>query len=76
MTELLRTAGAGDEGRNLGQFLKTEFSVSARLLKQLKTNSLISVNGEPARTNYALRAGDVVRVALFELAQPPLGITP
>ena len=55
------------EGR-LSTFLLGELKMSAGLMNKLKWGDGIRVNGEPRRTNYAVRIGDVITVQLDEEA--------
>ena len=56
---------AAREGR-LSSFLLGELRMSASLMNKLKWGESLRVNGEPQRTNYPVRPGDVITVALDE----------
>lgn len=56
---------ANREGR-LSSFLLGELQMSSGLMNKLKWGDSIRVNGVPQRTNYPVRPGDVVTVALDE----------
>ena len=56
---------AAREGR-LSSFLLGELKMSSSLMNKLKWGDAIRVNGEPQRTNYPVRAGDLVTVRLDE----------
>lgn len=53
------------EGR-LSSFLRGELKMSASLMNKLKWGDSLQVNGEPQRTNYPVRTGDVITVRLDE----------
>ena len=53
------------EGR-LSSFLLGELQMSSSLMNKLKWGDALRVNGVPQRTNYPVRAGDVVTVRLDE----------
>ncbi len=53
------------DGR-LSDILKNEMRVSTGLMNRLKTTERILVNGEPRRTNFAVRGGDTVTLLLDE----------
>ena len=53
------------EGR-LSSFLRGELNMSASLMNKLKWGDGIRVNGQPERTNFAVRPGDVITVTLDE----------
>lgn len=53
------------EGR-LSSFLLGEMEMSSSLMNKLKWGDGIRVNGEPQRTNYPVRPGDVITVRLDE----------
>ena len=53
------------EGR-LSSFLLGELKMSSGLMNRLKWGEAIRVNGSPARTNYPVKPGDVITVALEE----------
>ena len=61
--ELNHTALA--DGR-LSDILKHEMRVSTGLMNRLKTTDRILVNGEPRRTNFAVKRGDTVTLLLSE----------
>ena len=50
----------------LSSFLKGELQMSTGLMNKLKWGDGIRVNGEPQRTNYPVRPGDVITVRLDE----------
>lgn len=56
---------AAREGR-LSSFLQGELKMSASLMNKLKWGDSIRVNGEPQRTNYPVKPGDVITVRLDE----------
>ena len=53
------------EGR-LSSFLLGELKMSSSLMNKLKWGDAIQVNGQPQRTNYPVKCGDVVTVKLDE----------
>ena len=53
------------EGR-LSSFLLGELKMSSSLMNKLKWGDALQVNGEPQRTNYPVKPGDVVTVRLDE----------
>lgn len=55
------------EGR-LSSFLLGELKMSAGLINKLKWGDALRVNGMPQRTNYPVKPGDVITVALEEEA--------
>ena len=61
--ELKHTASR--EGR-LSSFLLGELKMSTGLMNKLKWGDGIRVNGEPQRTNFAVKSGDVITVRLDE----------
>ena len=65
--ELIHTAAR--EGR-LSSFLLGELHMSASLMNKLKWGDAIRVNGQPQRTNYPVKPGDIITVRLEE--EPPL----
>ena len=54
----------------LSSFLREEMNMSAGLMNRLKWHSRICVNGQPEFTNFPVKAGDVITVALDD-AEPP-----
>ena len=56
---------ADREGR-LSSFLRGEMRLSYSLMNKLKWGDSIQVNGEPRRTNYPVKPGDVITVRLDE----------
>ena len=52
----------------LSSFLLGELKMSASLMNKLKWGDALRVNGEVRRTNYPVRPGDVITVALAEEA--------
>ena len=58
---------ANREGR-LSSFLRGELRMSSSLMNKLKWGDAIRVNGEPQRTNYPVKPGDVITVRLDEPA--------
>lgn len=56
---------ADREGR-LSSFLRGELHMSASLMNKLKWGDGIRVNGQPQRTNFAVKPGDVITVTLDE----------
>ena len=56
---------AGREGW-LSSFLLGELEMSTSLMNKLKWGDGIRVNGEPQRTNFAVRPGDIITVRLDE----------
>ena len=61
--ELTHTAARA--GR-LSSFLKEEMGLSTGLMNRLKWQDKLFVNGVPQRTNYPVKAGDVITVPLDE----------
>ena len=55
------------EGR-LSSFLQGELKMSSSLMNKLKWGDAIRVNGQPQRTNYPVKPGDVITVRLDEEA--------
>ncbi len=53
------------EGR-LSSFLRGELNMSSSLMNKLKWSDALRVNGEPQRTNFPVKPGDVVTVRLDE----------
>ena len=53
------------EGR-LSSFLRGELQMSTSLMNKLKWGDAIRVNGEPQRTNFPVKPGDVITVRLDE----------
>ena len=53
------------EGR-LSSFLLGELKMSSSLMNKLKWGDALQVNGEPQRTNYPVKTGDMVTVRLDE----------
>ena len=53
------------EGR-LSSFLLGELKMSSGLMNRLKWGNAIRVNGSVQRTNYPVRPGDMITVALEE----------
>ncbi len=53
------------EGR-LSSFLRGEMKMSSSLMNKLKWGDAIQVNGQPQRTNFPVRPGDVITVLLEE----------
>ena len=56
---------AAREGR-LSSFLQGELKMSAGLMNKLKWGDAIRVNGNPERTNFSVKPGDVITVRLEE----------
>ena len=56
---------AARDGR-LSDILKNEMRVSTGLMNRLKVTDWILVNGEPRRTNFAVKSGDTVTLLLDE----------
>ena len=56
---------ANREGR-LSSFLLGELKMSSSLMNKLKWGDALQVNGEPQRTNFPVKPGDVVTVRLDE----------
>lgn len=61
------THTADREGR-LSSFLRGEMRMSSSLMNKLKWGDSIQVNGAPQHTNYPVKPGDVITVALGEEA--------
>ena len=59
------TYTATRDGR-LSSFLKGELQMSTGLMNKLKWGDSIRVNGQPQRTNYAVKTGDRITVRLDE----------
>ena len=55
-------------GGKLSSFLRGEMNMSSSLMNKLKWGDSLRVNGQPQRTNYPVRPGDVITVALDEAA--------
>lgn len=64
MPVLRKTAREKDAGRKLKYFVRGDLGVSYTQFAALKTTGGLRVNGEAARANYLLRAGDLVEVVL------------
>ena len=56
---------ANREGR-LSSFLRGEMQMSYSLMNKLKWGDAIRVNGQPQRTNYPVKPGDVITVRMAE----------
>lgn len=56
---------AGREGK-LSSFLRGEMQMSYSLMNKLKWGDAIQVNGEPQRTNFPVKPGDVITVRMEE----------
>ena len=56
---------ANREGR-LSSFLRGEMQMSYSLMNKLKWGDAIRVNGQPQRTNYPVKPGDVITVHMAE----------
>ena len=56
---------ADREGK-LSSFLRGELQMSYALMNKLKWGDAIQVNGEPQRTNYPVKPGDVITVRMAE----------
>ena len=56
---------AAREGR-LSSFLQGELKMSAGLMNKLKWGDAIRVNGNPERTNFSVKPGDVITVPLSD----------
>ena len=56
---------ANREGR-LSSFLRGEMQMSYSLMNKLKWGDAIQVNGQPQRTNYPVKPGDVITVRMAE----------
>ena len=56
---------ASREGQ-LSSFLRGELKMSSSLMNKLKWGDSLRVNGQPQRTNYPVRPGDVITVTLDE----------
>ena len=56
---------ADREGK-LSSFLRGEMQMSYSLMNKLKWGDAIQVNGEPQRTNYPVKPGDVITVRMAE----------
>ena len=56
---------AGREGK-LSSFLRGEMQLSYSLVNKLKWGDAIQVNGEPQRTNFPVKPGDVITVRMEE----------
>ena len=73
---LERIIPAGDDGMVLRNYIKREFDISYRLLKKIKANFLIRVNGSIAFTNILLRKGDLLTISIERLAHKSETISP
>lgn len=60
------TVTAEEDGRMLQRVLKARYGMSRRLLRKLKANACVRVNGEAAYLTSRVTAGDRVRVILPE----------
>ena len=60
------TAGPEDEGRRVGDILRRGMGVSYTAVKSAKWNGRIRLNGEPVKTDAAVRRGDVVGIGWAE----------
>ena len=56
---------AAREGQ-LSSFLRGELKMSSSLMNKLKWGDSLRVNGQPQRTNFPVRSGDVITVTLDE----------
>ena len=63
---------AARDGR-LSDILKNEMRVSTGLMNRMKVTDRILVNGEPRRTNFAVKSGDTVTLLLDEPEPEYLG---
>lgn len=61
--ELTHTATRSGQ---LSSFLRGEMKMSSSLMNKLKWGDSLRVNGEPQRTNYPVKMGDVITVLLDE----------
>ena len=61
--EISYTAGPEDDGRRLSRLVRSGMGVSAHLYASLKRREAVLVNGEPARADRIVRAGE--RVSLL-----------
>lgn len=53
-------------GRKLGSVLRGRMGISRRIISNLKHSGRITVNGISARTDLVLRAGDLIRLDLYD----------
>lgn len=61
-----------NDGRSVGDIIKKELGISARLLKHLKfVPGGITVNGNPVTVRYLLRTGDLLSVAVEDRESNP-----
>jgi len=69
MQTLHHTAGAAEDGKKLKHVLRGELQLSSTLLKTLKwREGAIRLNGEAARVDAIVHAGDVITVTIDERA--------
>ncbi len=64
--ELSYKAEAKDDGKTVGELLKTKFSVSSRLLPELKRLGGILINGKPVTVRERVSAGQTLTVRICE----------
>lgn len=64
MRTLRHTVEPRDEGRRLGRVIESRFSLSVHLLRTLKAQSGILLDGESAHTDRVVRAGQVITLLL------------
>jgi len=60
----------------LRDYLRREFNISSRLLRKLKANDLIALNGETVHTDARLIAGDLLTVDVESLARVSISVPP
>ena len=60
MREIVYTAQAEDDGREVKRVIRSRMGVSHRQLGALKAAGGILIDGEPARSNAPVRAGSVI----------------
>ena len=64
MRTLTHTVQLCDEGRRLGRVIESRFSLSVHLLRTLKAQGGIRLNGESAHTDRIVHAGQVITLLL------------
>lgn len=58
------TAQKSDENKKISSLLRSQFSISSRLLTKLKMNEKIVVNGIPVFSNYIIKENDQILVKI------------
>ena len=65
------TATAEDSGKKLFSILRYRLHLSTGLIKRLKHQTLMYVNGTPAYTNHIIAPGDKITLPLVGVSSPP-----